>query len=41
MMGMADTTRVAQINWLADYEEALAKARQSNKPVYLDFWFGG
>lgn len=40
-MGMADTTRVAQINWLTDYEGALAKARESNKPVYLDFWFAG
>jgi uncharacterized protein YyaL (SSP411 family) len=31
-----DTT--AQINWLTNLEEAEQKARQTGKPIFLDFF---
>jgi hypothetical protein len=29
------------VRWEADFDAALAKARSSGKPVFLDFWFDG
>ena len=30
-----------EIKWLTDYEQALQKAKQEKKPIYLDFWLDG
>jgi hypothetical protein len=38
---MADITKTAEIKWLNDYEQALERAKEVNKPVYLDFWLDG
>ncbi len=32
---------MAHIKWESDHSEALARAAQSGKPVYHDFWFQG
>jgi hypothetical protein len=32
---------MAGIQWETDFDEALAKARESGKPVFQDFWFDG
>ena len=32
---------MAGIDWVRDFEDALARARQSGKPVFQDFWFDG
>jgi uncharacterized protein YyaL (SSP411 family) len=34
-------TKAAQINWLTDYEQALKRAKEENKPVFFDFWLDG
>lgn len=26
-----------EINWVGDYREALAQARQTNKPIFIEF----
>jgi thiol:disulfide interchange protein len=32
---------MGEIRWETELDAALAKARQSGKPVFLDFWFDG
>ncbi len=32
---------MGEIRWETDLDAALAKARKSVKPVFLDFWFDG
>ncbi len=32
---------MGEIRWETDLDAALAKARNSSKPVFLDFWFDG
>jgi hypothetical protein len=32
---------MGEIIWLRDYESALAKAVETKKPVFHDFWFDG
>lgn len=32
---------MAEIAWERDFNAALAKARQFETPVFLDFWFDG
>jgi hypothetical protein len=38
---MADKVGTKQIQWLDDYQQALSRAKELHKPVYLDFWYGG
>ena len=38
---MTDITRLTEIKWLTDYQEALNQAKQEEKLVYLDFWADG
>jgi hypothetical protein len=32
---------MGEILWVRDYESALAKAAETKKPVFHDFWFDG
>lgn len=32
---------MGEIRWERDFEAALAKARQTGKPIFNDFWFDG
>ena len=32
---------MGEIIWLRDFESALAKAVETKKPVFHDFWFDG
>lgn len=32
---------MAGICWETDFDAAIAKARESGKPVFQDFWFDG
>jgi len=38
---MADTTKILQVQWLLDYQQALSQAKEKDKSIYLDFWFDG
>lgn len=32
---------MSEIRWETDYDAALAKARQVERPLFQDFWFDG